>query len=66
LRVLEQLHGLVERYPGNDAIQLVLFDRAGCQVELAGAAIGVRHSTDLEAQVRDLVGAANVERLTPP
>jgi DNA polymerase III subunit alpha len=60
LRVLEQLHGLVERYPGTDAIELVLRDRGGCPVELTGADILVQHSPDLEAQLRGLVGDENL------
>jgi hypothetical protein len=60
VRVLEQLHGLVERFPGSDEIHLVLHDRAGERIELAGADILVRHSADLEAQVRTLVGAENL------
>jgi len=60
LRVLEQLHGLVERYPGADAIELVLRDRGGCPVELTGADILVEHSPDLEAQLRGLVGDENL------
>jgi DNA polymerase-3 subunit alpha len=60
LRVLEQLHGLVERFPGKDAIELVLRDRGGQAVELSGAEILVQHSLDLEAQVRGLVGEENV------
>jgi DNA polymerase III subunit alpha len=61
VRVLEQLHGLIERFPGSDLIHLVLHDRAGCKIELAGADIPVRHSPDLELQVRTLVGADNLE-----
>ncbi len=61
LRVLEQLHVLVERFPGDDELELVLHDRTGCQVQLAGADIGVTHSTELEAQVRALVGEENLE-----
>jgi cytochrome c-type biogenesis protein CcmE len=60
LRVLEQLHGLVERNPGEDAIELVLRDRSGEKVELAGAEIRIRHSPELENQVRVLVGSENV------
>jgi hypothetical protein len=60
LHVLEKLHGLVERYPGQDAIQLVLRDRSGCAVELSGAEIPVQHSPELEAQVRGLVGEENL------
>ena len=61
LRVLEQLHGLVERCErGSDEIVLVLRDRSGGCVELAGAEILVRHSPDLESQMRTLVGADNV------
>jgi hypothetical protein len=50
----------VARYPGEDAVELVLRDRGGCAVELSGAEIGVKHSADLEAQVRGLVGEDNV------
>jgi hypothetical protein len=64
LRVLEQLHGLVERNPGQDTLELVLRDRSGARVELAGAEIQVRHSPDLEALVRGLVGAENVATLS--
>ena len=58
--LLEQLHVLVERFPGKDELQLVLHDRAGVQIELAGADIAVKHSTELESQVRTLVGEANL------
>jgi hypothetical protein len=61
LRVLEQLHGLVERYPGTDELRLVLHDRQGGRVELSGAEILVQHSPDLETQVRGLVGPDNVD-----
>jgi DNA polymerase-3 subunit alpha len=61
VRVLEQLHLLVERSPGPDEIKLVLHDRAGARIELSGADILVRHSADLESQVRTLVGAENLE-----
>jgi DNA polymerase-3 subunit alpha len=60
LRVLEQLHALVERWPGKDQVHLVLHDRSGARVELDGAEIMVQHSSDLEAQVRALVGAENL------
>ncbi|MGI9147167.1 MAG: DNA polymerase III subunit alpha [Chloroflexota bacterium] len=60
LRVLEQLHVLVERFPGSDEIRLVLLDRAGSRIELAGADILVRHTPDLESQVRSLVGTDNL------
>jgi DNA polymerase-3 subunit alpha len=60
VRVLEQLHVLVERFPGSDEIRLVLLDRAGGRIELAGADILVRHTPDLESQVRTLVGADNL------
>ena len=62
LRLLEQLHVLVERCAGGrDELQLVLHDRAGSRVELAGADIAVKHSPELESQVRTLVGADNLE-----
>jgi hypothetical protein len=64
MRVLEQLHGLVQRYPGQDALELVLRDRSGGRVALAGAEIQVHHSADLEAQVKTLVGPDNVSDLT--
>ena len=60
LRLLEQLHGLVERHPGEDALQLVLCDRSGRAVELHGAPVRVRHSPEIEHQLRGLVGAQNV------
>jgi hypothetical protein len=62
--VLEQLHVLVERFPGPDEIKLVLHDRAGRPIELTGADIPVKHSSELESQVRTLVGEANLEVLT--
>jgi DNA polymerase-3 subunit alpha len=65
LRVLEQLHGLVTRFPGSDEIHLFLHDRAGGRIELAGADIPVRHSADLESQVRTLVGADNLDVSQP-
>jgi len=64
LRVLEQLHSLVERAErGPDEIVLLLRDRAGACIELAGAEILVRHTADLESQVRSLVGRANLSPL---
>lgn len=65
LRVLEQLHSLVERFPGPDEMHLVLHDRVGGEVELAGSEILVRDSADLEAQVRTLVGADNLQIVGP-
>ena len=50
----------MERCPGPDIIQLVLFDRAGTRIELSGADISVKHSPELELQVRGLVGEANL------
>jgi DNA polymerase-3 subunit alpha len=61
VRLLEQLHVLVERFPGKDEIQLVLHDRSGCRIELAGAEIPVKHSSELESQVRTLVGEGNLQ-----
>ncbi|MDQ6672210.1 MAG: hypothetical protein M3069_15950, partial [Chloroflexota bacterium] len=60
VRVLEQLHVLVDRFPGSDEIRLVLLDRSGGHIELAGADILVRHTPDLESQMRSLVGADNL------
>jgi hypothetical protein len=60
LRVLEQLHVLVMRFPGPDEIQLVLHDRAGERIELSGADIAVKHTDALESQVRTLVGEENL------
>jgi DNA polymerase-3 subunit alpha len=61
VRLLEQLHVLVQRFPGEDEIQLVLHDRAGGRIELAGADIPIKHSSELESQVRTLVGENNLE-----
>ena len=61
VRLLEQLHVLVERFPGGDELQLVLHDRDGGKIELAGADIPVKHSTELESQVRSLVGETNLQ-----
>jgi hypothetical protein len=57
---------LVERSPGQDEIQLVLHDRSGCKIELKGADIAVKHSSELESQVRTLVGEENFLMLTTP
>src|SRR5262249_27530407 len=40
VRVLEQLHVLVERFPGQDEMLLVLHDRSGGRVTLDGTEIG--------------------------
>ena len=56
LRLLEQLHGVVERNPGQDQLRLILRDRAGGRVELIDAAITIQYSPEVEAQLRDLVG----------
>jgi DNA polymerase-3 subunit alpha len=61
VRVLEQLHVLVERFPGQDELRLVLHDRDGARVALDGTQIGVSHSTELESQVRTLVGEGNLQ-----
>jgi hypothetical protein len=61
VRLLEQLHVLVERFPGDDEIQLVLHDRSGGRIELDGTQIAVKHSSELETQVRTLVGEANLQ-----
>jgi hypothetical protein len=66
VRLLEQLHVLVERFPGDDEVRLVLHDRGGARIELDGADIAVKHSSELEAQVRTLVGASNLEVLPKP
>jgi DNA polymerase-3 subunit alpha len=64
LRLLEQLHVLVVRSPGQDEVQLVVHDRGGSRIELAGADIAVKHSSELESQVRALVGETNLEIVT--
>jgi DNA polymerase-3 subunit alpha len=64
LRLLEQLHGLVERFPGSDQVRLLLHDKQGCRVELIGAEITIRHTPDVESQLRTLVGTENV-RVAP-
>jgi DNA polymerase-3 subunit alpha len=61
LRLLEKLHVLVERSPGQDEVQLVVHDRGGGRIELAGADIAVKHSSELETQMRALVGETNLE-----
>jgi DNA polymerase III subunit alpha len=61
VRVLEQLHVLVERFPGQDEMLLVLHDRDGGRIALDGTEIGVKHSSELESQVRTLVGDSNLE-----
>jgi hypothetical protein len=63
VRLLEQLHLLVERFPGEDEVRLVLHDRGGARIELDGADIAVKHSSELEAQVRTLVGDSNLKVL---
>jgi DNA polymerase-3 subunit alpha len=63
LRVLEQLHGLVESHKGTDELVLVLRDRSGGVIQLEGAEIGVAHSPELEGRVRGLVGTENVRLL---
>jgi hypothetical protein len=60
VRVLEQLHALVERFPGEDAVQLLLQDRTGGLVELEDARILVRFCTEVDSQTRALVGDENV------
>jgi hypothetical protein len=60
LRILEQLHALAERASGDARIQLTLFDRQGNPVRLNGGGIPVAHSTELEAQLRALVGDDNL------
>jgi hypothetical protein len=44
-----------------DELQLVLHDRSGARIELAGADIAVRHTQELETQMRTLVGADNLQ-----
>jgi DNA polymerase-3 subunit alpha len=60
VRLLEQLHVLVERFPGEDEVRLVLHDRSGARIELDGTDIAVKHSSELETQVRTLVGDSNL------
>jgi hypothetical protein len=64
VRVLQQLHLLVDRSPGADAMLLILHDRSGGRIELAGADILVQHSSELESQVRTLVGDENLDVLS--
>jgi len=69
LRVLEQLHALVERSAGSDSLELTLLDREGRPVQLVGAQIHVRHSAELQGQLATLVGQENlqvVESVTGP
>jgi hypothetical protein len=62
VRLLEQLHVLVERYAGDgDELQLVLHDRTGGQIALANTDINVRHTPELESQVKTLLGADNLQ-----
>jgi hypothetical protein len=42
----------------------VVHDRGGSRIELAGADIAVKHSSELESQVRALVGETNLEIVT--
>jgi hypothetical protein len=63
VRMLEQLHVLVDRFPGRDELQLIVHARDGARIELSGADIPVK-SSELEGQVRTLVGESNVELLT--
>jgi DNA polymerase III subunit alpha len=63
VRMLEQLHVLVDRFPGEDELQLIVHARDGARIELSGADIPVQCS-ELEGQVRNLVGESNVELLT--
>jgi hypothetical protein len=59
LRVLEQLHGLIESNKGSDELVLFLRDRAGSVIQLDGAEILVAHSAELESRVRTIVGPEN-------
>jgi hypothetical protein len=59
-RMLTQLHVLVEKNPGSDRIELTLLDRDGRRVALSGATIGVRHSPEVEEQLRQIAGPAAV------
>jgi DNA polymerase III subunit alpha len=63
LRVLGQVHALVERSPGPDQLELTLFDRQGTPVRLVGADVRVAWSAELVAQLRGLVGQENVREL---
>jgi DNA polymerase-3 subunit alpha len=60
MRVLEQLHNLVELNPGTDRLDLMLYERDGVPVTLVGADIRVQLSPELEAQLRQMVGDENV------
>jgi hypothetical protein len=63
VRLLEQLHALVESNPGQHLVQLILRDRAGNSIELIDAAILIDYSPQVDAQLRALVGDGQVAML---
>jgi DNA polymerase-3 subunit alpha len=64
VRLLEQIHALVETNSGQDQLELVLTLRNGSTVLLAG--IHIRRSPELERQLRALVGETNVGLAATP
>ena len=60
LRTLEQLHALVERWPGDARLELTLFDREGLPVRLEGGETAIGSNAEVQGQLQALVGAENV------
>jgi DNA polymerase-3 subunit alpha len=60
LRTLEQLHALVERWPGDARLELTLFDRDGIPVRLEGGDTAIGSNAEVRDQLQALVGAENV------
>jgi hypothetical protein len=60
LRTLEQLHALVERWPGDARLELTLFDRDGRPVRLEGGETAIGSNAEVQGQLQALVGAENV------
>ena len=60
LRTLEQLHALVERWPGDARLELTLFDREGLPVRLEGGDTAIGSNAEVQGQLQALVGAENV------
>ncbi|MBV9354272.1 MAG: DNA polymerase III subunit alpha, partial [Chloroflexi bacterium] len=60
LRTLEQLHALVERWPGDARLELTLFDRDGVPVRLEGGDTAIGSNAEVQGQLQALVGSENV------